>query len=823
MNRSAKRQPHRNDLRSGSQAVPARLTGPGLRASETFHSLSTARGCLIRHPRSAICELLVLGIFLVFGQTLWHDFVNYDDAVYVYENGRVTQGLTAGTIHWAFAHTTAGNWHPLTWLTHALDCQLYGLSPWGHHLTNLLLHAATTVLLYLVLRRSTGELWISALVAGIFAIHPLRVESVAWVAERKDVLSGLFFMLTLAAYLHYVRYGFSWGGYLLVVLLFVLGLLSKPMLVTLPLVLLLLDYWPLLRMKPGGGQGSVAGTPAAAAKGQNKSFAGDTITHSPLFLVVEKLPLLALSVLASAITIDVQRQGLATVGELSFLSRLGNAAVSYVVYIGQTFYPVNLAVFYPHPRTNLSAWACWAAFCLLGIITIASAVLVRRCPALLVGWLWYLIMLVPVIGLVQVGIQARADRYTYLPQIGLYIAIVWSAAPLVRRWRWNACFSAATAVAMLFVLMGCAFQQTSHWRDSVALWTHALSCTKENSTAYRSLGDALVRRKRLRQAVEQYRHALAIDPGSSSIHNAYGAVLEESGRTREAMDQYQLAVALNPNCADSHFNLGQALYKQGSLTEASAHFRKSLALNPDRIDARNNLGVILYAQGHVEEAISHYRAALKTDPGNVRTHSNFGNALAKQGRLEEAVSHYRQALRTDPNVAEVHNNLANRLVEQGKVAEALDEYQRALVLKPAFTEARRSLDYFRSRREAALADVRKLRERLREHPNDVAALNNAAWLLATSPLASVRNGTEAVRLARRAVELSGNTWKAATLDTLAAAYAEAGQFSQAAETARQAVALVEHQEKPIFAGAARKHLALYESGKPYRCPLEPRP
>jgi hypothetical protein len=408
-----------------------------------------------------ICIFLLGAVWLVFGQTLGHGFVNYDDDRYVYANPQVIQGLSLKGIEWAFTHSVMANWHPLTVISHMLDCQLYGLHAGGHHLTNILLHAATAILLFLVLREMTGALWRSAFVAAVFAVHPLRVESVAWVAERKDVLSGLFFMLTLGAYVRYVHKPPSVGRYLTVMFVFALGLMCKPMLVTVPFVLLLLDYWPLNRF------GAVANRLSVVWK-----------------LIIEKIPLVALSVAVGIVTLLVQQHDTAvTVSE-----RINNALVSYAAYCGQMFYPVRLAVLYPYPANGLPMGEVIPALLLLIAVSAGAFYWRQKRPYFLVGWLWYLGMLVPVIGLaLQVGAQSRADRYTYLPQIGLYLLLTWTVVELTARWRSRRWILGGGAVIVLAVLIVCARTQTSYWRDSKSLWEHTLACTSDNSLACNNL------------------------------------------------------------------------------------------------------------------------------------------------------------------------------------------------------------------------------------------------------------------------------------------------------------------------------------------------
>ncbi len=405
-----------------------------------------------RYPAPTICSLLLLAVGLVFGQTVGYDFVNFDDGLYVYENPQISGGLSAQGIGWVFTHTHGANWHPLTGLSHMVDCQFYGLHAGGHHSTNVLLHAATAILLFLVLRRMTGDVWPSALVAALFAVHPLRVESVAWISERKDVLSGLLFVLTLGAYVRYARGPFSLGRYLLVAALLTLGLMAKPMLVTLPLVLLLLDYWPLGRMTAVGRED----IPVASGGRADHFF-------FPKRLLLEKLPLLLLAVVSCLMTLWAQGEASALNAQIPVGSRIANALVSYVAYMGQLFCPVGLAAYYPHPEGDLPVWKVIGALAMLACISVGVLAGWRRYPYLLVGWLWYVGMLIPVIGLVQVGKIAMADRYTYLPQIGLCIALAWGPIDVCRSWPYRRWLCGVTSALVLAVLMGCA------WRTDVFL------------------------------------------------------------------------------------------------------------------------------------------------------------------------------------------------------------------------------------------------------------------------------------------------------------------------------------------------------------------
>jgi hypothetical protein len=561
----------------------------------------------------------------VFGQTLRHDFVNYDDPQYVYQNTRITNGLNIAGIAWAFTHIHAENWHPLTTITHMLDCQLYGLWAAGHHSTNVLLHTIGVILLFIVLREMTGGFWQSAFVAAVFAIHPLHVESVAWIAERKDVLSGVFFMLTLLAYLRYTRAP-SIGRYLPVALVAALGLMSKPMLVTLPFVLLLLDYWPLGRFRAIGARG-----------GRQLSQLG-----------VEKLPLIALSAVSGIVTFLAQRGAIGWTEQLSVLARIGNAIVTYVVYIWQMLWPAKLAVFYPHPENRLPMWAISLALVVVVGITIVTFVLRKRAPYLMVGWLWYFGMLVPVIGLVQVGWQGRADRYTYLPQIGLYIAVTWAVTDLTRSWRSQGIALAIAAVVVLGTLTWSSRLQTSYWRDSETLFTHALAVTSNNDVALNNLG----------------------------------IIFLDKGQLDEAISKLQAAIDLRPENGPAHDNLAKTLLRKGRLPEAMVHYRKFLEIEPGNVEARNTLGTALIQQGHVSEAIAQWQEvlAIEADNGNAASNLAWVFATCPEGSIRDgtrAVELAEKAMRiSGGKIAMIYKVLAAAYAENGRFSDAIDTARR---------------------------------------------------------------------------------------------------------------------------------------------------
>ena len=671
---------------------------------------------------------LVLGVFL---PAVRNGFINYDDRDYVTANLTVRAGLTRAGFLWAFGRSHAGNWHPLTWISHMADAQIYGLRPWGHHLTSILLHALASVLVFAALRRMTGAHWRSAVVALGFGLHPLHVESAAWVAERKDVLSACFGMLTLWAYamgkggpvFAMLRRGKrrkeeggsrseEGGGrlyYWLALGFFALGLMCKAMLVTLPFALLLLDYWPLRRL------------------GANKRL-GDKPLH---LLILEKIPFFALAAADAVLTVVAQRQA-GAVGDLIEIPlglRIENALIATCAYLGKFFWPAKLAVFYPYTETRLLAPALGAAVLLL-ILTVLAVKLRRRHPYLIVGWLWYLLTLVPVIGLVQVGSQSMADRYTYIPSLGLFVPLVWGACDLTVRWRRRSAVLSAAAVA---ALAGCAVltsRQISYWSDSETLFRHALAVTKQNWVAENNLGVALADSGRLEEAIAPYEDSLRIMPKDAEARANLGNALLATGRLAAAIAQYEEALRLNPELVAAHNNLANALVISGKPQAAIAQYEEAIRLNPDYPETQNNLANLLAASrspGRLAEAISRYEAAIRLDPDAPAIRKNLGVALAAAGRLPEAVARYREAIqlkpddvdalchlgdalsslgrnadavapfaaasRLQPGSAEIHNNLGCVLGQLGRTAEARREFEAALRLKPDDAEARANLEH----------------------------------------------------------------------------------------------------------------------------------
>jgi len=490
---------------------------------------------------AAISVGLIALVWFVFGQTIKFPFINFDDPEYVYEVPEINSGVTLHNLKWAFTHWPATNWFPLKNISYMFEFQFYGFNPGLFHLTNVILHAATVVWLFFVLRQMTRSAWRSAFVAAIFAIHPLRAESVVWIEERKDVLSGLFFMLTLGAYFYYTRKP-SVARYLTMSVLFAAGLLSKPMLVTTPVILLLLDYWPLGREQKtqDRGQQTTSGTRCRR-------------------LLIEKTPLFVMSAIVAFLTSRGIAPAHSAADQLPFRARLGNAFVSYVVYIWQMIWPAKLGVFYPFPQNGFSIWQPAVAVVLLLAITVIALKLRKSHPYFVVGWFWYLAMLLPVIGLIQVNLQAHADRYTYLPQIGLYLMIAWGLADLLSSWRYRTQIASAAAVVAVLACAFAARAQASYWRDSEMLWAHTIAVTKDNYFAHASLADLLMRRGRVNEAIEHSAEALRIRPGDADAQNNLGLAMLQTGDTKRAVAQLEKALQIDPGHMNAEVNLAWVL------------------------------------------------------------------------------------------------------------------------------------------------------------------------------------------------------------------------------------------------------------------------
>lgn len=627
-----------------------------------------------------ICLFLIMTTLAVFWQVHDHGFIYLDDPGYVTENPRVQEGLSRKNIVWAFTTPHMGLWIPLTWLSFMLDFELYGLNPGGYHLTNLFLHIVNTLLLFLVLKRITQCPWRSGFVAALFALHPLRVESVVWVAERKDVLSTLFWMLTMLAYVQYSERSRPYQ-YLLAVLALAFGLMAKPMLVTLPFVLLLLDYWPLDRLQPRLTAGEI--------DAQSRDSGSLIFT-----LIWEKLPFFALAGACAVITYLAHQSAgyIKTSDVLPFGVRLANAVVAYVAYIWKMIWPLNLAVFYPLSVESLLTWQTAGAGLLLLLITITVMRAGRHRPYLVVGWLWYLGTLVPVIGLVQAGSQAMADRFTYVPLIGLFIIIAWGVPDLLHGWRHRRIFLGAAASILVLVLMFCTWGQAQHWRNNITLFEHALNVTDDNFLAHNNLGERLAQQGKMGRAIIHFSEALRIRPDLAGVQNNMGNALVSQGRFDEAIVYYTKALRIQPNYADVHNNLAIALASLGRFNEATVHYYKVLKLKPKSAETHNNLGVALVKLGKVQAAIGHYTKALEIEPRYAEARNNLGNVLADRGMLEEAAVQFTKALEVKPTYWKAHNNLGVTLARQGKLEEAIGHFEEALRLKPDFEQARNNLN-----------------------------------------------------------------------------------------------------------------------------------
>ena len=732
---------------------------------------------LLRRGNVILLCLLLFGLmFWVFLPSLHGDFIDIDDGVFVIRNTHID--LTLANVAWAFCHTPSVHWLPLTLWSLMLDHQLYGLKPWGYHLTNVLLHAVNTVLLFLVLRRmlglrseksigaaapQAGATWRSLMVAAFFGLHPLRVESVAWISERKDVLSVTFWMLTLWAYVRYVEKSKVQSPkskvlYGLTLLFFALSLMSKPMVVTLPCVLLLLDYWPLERW-------------------QRKNLRG---------LLVEKAPFFLLSAIGSAVTYVILRNS----GVLSFTftglslpfgARLENALVSYGRYLGKLFWPVNLCAFYPYPDHWPMQTILLAGLLIPGLSVLAF-VLRRQRPYLLTGWLWYLGTLVPVIGLAQAGDESMADRYSYIPSIGILMILAWGTCQVTRGWHSQSIGLGAVGGVLALVCIGMTRHQIGYWKDEVSLWRHAVAVTENNYQAHNRLGRALSSQKRYAEAAREFQEAARLNPGLAEVYYSLGHISSSLGRVAEAVVYYQRALAVRPDYVAVHDSLGDLLRQEGRLDEAIDHFRKAVEIQPDSAISQNNLGFALSLKGRPDEALAHFQKAVDLDSNNQIIQYNFGSFLLQRGRVDEAIGHFRSALKLQPDNAEIHNDLGHALLLKEQPDEAIRELQTAARLKPGQAEAHSDLG-------RALLNQGRLDEAIREFQAVVRLSPDQAEAHANLGYAFVKRGSfdEAICEFQVAAKLKPDKAEAHTY--LGYALTKQGRLDEAIREYQEAVKL----------------------------------
>jgi len=615
---------------------------------------------LYRYKVILISVFLILCTFVVYEPVTKCDFIKFDDDTYITNNLHVRSGLSWKNVRWAFGFTEIVYWMPLSWLSHIIDCHLFDLKPGLHHLTSLLIHIANTILLFAVLNRMTGTFWPSAFTAALFALHPVNVDSVAWLAERKNLLSTFFWLLTMLTYVYYIRKP-NVFRYLLMIVVFILGLLSKPMLITLPFVLLLLDYWPLGRMSRKAG------------------------------IIVEKLPLFALSA-ASMYLSSLSFKDPPHTRIMPMELRLANALVSYIKYILKLFWPTDLAILYPYP-SYVPAWQSIGSLLLLICISAIVVLLMRKKPYLVTGWLWYTGTLVPVLGLVQIGLwPAMADRWLYVPSVGIFIMAVWGIYDLAGRRRAGKTLLTVLGVLVVLVLSIKTTFQLRYWRDSLTLFEHTLTITRDNYTMHNNYANVLGDLGRFDKALEQLNLSLKINPYSAEVHTNMGNVLVKVGKIDEAIKHYEKAIDLQPGFSEAHYNLAAALAKQGKTSRAVEEYLEALRLEPDNTDALSNLGFELAGQNKFDEAVKYYKKTLELEPHNIIAHGRLAMVLAGQGRIDEAIREIRIVLTASPRDAEMHRNLGILLERQGKISQAIEEYQQVLKIDPNETKTRQLLE-----------------------------------------------------------------------------------------------------------------------------------
>ena len=618
-----------------------------------------------------IIFILILLTLVVYWQVKDFNFAGYDDELYITENLHVQSGLTIESVKWAFTTYHAGNWHPVTWLSHMLDIELYGLNPMGHHWTNLQFHIANTLLLFFILFKMTGALWRSAFVAALFALHPLHVESVAWVAERKDVLSTFFGMLTISAYIMYVKKR-NLLRYSLVFILLSLGLMAKPMLVTMPFVLLLLDFWPLDRLK-------------YYSRYQSSGFQSLNLSR----LIYEKTPLFIPVAISSVLTILAQKDAgaLYTFEALPITNRIANAFVSYAGYIIKTIWPQNLAVFYPHPFGGVLLWYVFLAALAIAAISFFSIRLFKKYPYITFGWFWYLGTLIPVIGLIQVGAQSMADRYTYIPLIGLFIIVAWGISDLLKKWHSNKIILAVFAIILISAFSTQSYFQIKHWENSTSLFEHAVKVTNHNWLAYNNLGLALMRKGKSNDAVFYFKKTLEIRPDFLKTLDNLGIALCRLKKFEEALFYYSKALKIDPKQAGIHNNTANVLTALGKPEEAIKHYKTAILIDPGFAEAYYNLANVLATQEKLDKAILYYELAIKKDFGHSNAHYNLGCILLKKKAYKKALAHFTEVIKIKPDYKQAYNQIGIILLQRGKIKKAEKFFSKAVQIDSGYKDA----------------------------------------------------------------------------------------------------------------------------------------
>ena len=611
------------------------------------------------HEIAAVAALVLLVLY-VYAPVFKFGFIFYDDPLYVTDNRYVKGGLTTDGIRWAFTNGDVGHWHPLTWLSHMADVELFGLDPAFHHGMNLFLHLLNTLLLIALLEALTGDFWRALAVSALFALHPINVESVAWVTERKNVLSATFWFLTLLLYTAQVRRG-GLVHYLGTLFVFALGLMAKPMLVTVPFVLLLLDYWPLGRWGEG--------------------------IRSLGKLIAEKMPFFVLTALSVWATLHASVVGgsLRSWEEFPLADRLQNLVLAYGIYLRKLLWPADLAVFYPFPKA-FSPSVVFFSGCLLTVLTWVAWARRRSLPFLIVGWLWYLGTLLPVIGIVQVGSQAMADRYAYLPLIGLYIALVWGGGDLIRKYQHRHLLALLLVAATIVPLALVTQRQIRYWQNGVTIFSRTLAVTENNYVAENNLGLSLLEQGRVQEAIGHFAAAIRIKPDFAVAYHNLGMALQAQGRFEEAVRAYRQEICINGGTGAAYYRLGIALSSLGNLPEAVAMFRKSIAYFPDAPGGYAELGTVLTGLGRFEEAKKAYEQALRLQEDHPGIHNNYAMLLMRMGDRQGAVKHFREALRLQPAYANAHYRLSIIFREKGDAAAAAAHLQSAIEINPEFKD-----------------------------------------------------------------------------------------------------------------------------------------